>query len=178
MRRVRGSMTPVPKSYTVISGMNEILLGSDCAHRLHAAAVATTGFGCSLFLSVSARSILATSYSRHTQAIISPLAGGACSGRSPVWEPHERMTRLRRPSRTSSGTKRSGCSDIWLPYRRDARGKNMLDVAVTCDGEKINDEENWLRIDTPVRPVLHRRPVDYEHRFDAASLDTKRHVAL
>jgi hypothetical protein len=36
------------------------------------------------------------------------------------------------------------------------------------DGGEITDEENWLRIDKPVKPALPRPPADCEHWFDAA----------
>ena len=39
------------------------------------------------------------------------------------------------------------------------------------DGGETTDEENWLRIDKPVRPVLPRPPAECEHWFDAASLE-------
>ena len=39
------------------------------------------------------------------------------------------------------------------------------------DGGETTDEENWLRIDKPVRPVLPRPPAECEHWFDAARLE-------
>ncbi len=39
------------------------------------------------------------------------------------------------------------------------------------DGGETTDEENWLRIDKPVRPILPRPPAQCEHWFDATSLE-------
>ena len=39
------------------------------------------------------------------------------------------------------------------------------------DGGETTDEENWLRIDKPVKPVLPRPPAECEHWFNAASLE-------
>jgi len=39
------------------------------------------------------------------------------------------------------------------------------------DGEEATDEENWLRIDKPVKPALPQPPAECEHWFNTASLE-------
>ena len=39
------------------------------------------------------------------------------------------------------------------------------------DGGETTDEENWLRIDKPVKPALPRPPAECEHWFNIASLE-------
>ena len=78
-------------------------------------------------------------------------------------------------------------------YLRDLaelRAKNVRDVAsyeltfwfseLPCEnecytpawnGEETTDEENWLRIDKPIRPELPGTPADCQHWFDPAELD-------
>ena len=93
---------------------------------------------------------------------------------------------------TSSDTIRDNAVGLFRYLRdlADLRAKNVRDVTsyeltfwfseLPCEkecytpawnGEETTDEDNWLRIDKPVRPELPGTPADCQHWFDSAKLD-------